>query len=616
MLFLAIAWLLLLAVSFVVGAGFLHIVGDRSFQEPGDRLVVSSWLGVVFLCVALSATALIVPLSPIAAAAVAGGLVCLSVSSGRRAIVPGLRRAAPAKVALGLLGFMLGVSAVEVRFITHGDAGLYHIGAIRWLAQYGVVPGLALIHSRFGFSSSWFSLAAPWSAGPLQDRVFTLPGGLAFLLAGLHLAFCLARCSGPKGSANSEDWFAATALLAALPMIVVDQYLVSPTPDLPVTMLVILGAWSMVVIVKNERNRLRDRRKLVDARLVPLALAAGAATMKLSALPFLVVALCFYVSRKPLLGRSVVALSFCVLLLLPLLASNSVTSGFPLFPSPIIRLDLPWSLDSEEVRRLSEVITNWARWSGPTPVDASSWNWLPGWLLREKAVSLLMLMCLTAGLASPRCIADGLFQGYWWPFAVGSAGVVYMMLLAPTWRFGLGYVSVLAGVCVGLPCERWARDFGLMSRRHIASKEAVAASLLVASGLLVPFAAYARSKFFSRVDAAIDVAVKKGTLSADTNYLARMAIPPVVLNFQMNTRPDGSSTVSGLDAEDYTVNSIRYLVPKGAVCWGATLPCVPPDPMKLQAVALRDPAKGIAGGFARFSHALSNGVIGPRMGSN
>ena len=42
----------------------------------------------------------------------------------------------------------------------HYDTGLYHAQAIRWIEEYGVVPGLANLHSRFGYNSASFALSA------------------------------------------------------------------------------------------------------------------------------------------------------------------------------------------------------------------------------------------------------------------------------------------------------------------------------------------------------------------------------------------------------------------------------------------------------------------------
>lgn len=42
----------------------------------------------------------------------------------------------------------------------HGDSQGYHYDSIRWAFEYKAVPGIANLHSRFGFNSSFFTLSA------------------------------------------------------------------------------------------------------------------------------------------------------------------------------------------------------------------------------------------------------------------------------------------------------------------------------------------------------------------------------------------------------------------------------------------------------------------------
>jgi hypothetical protein len=43
------------------------------------------------------------------------------------------------------------------------DTGLYHIQSIKWIEEYGVTPGLANLHGRFGFNSNLFTIIAQTS---------------------------------------------------------------------------------------------------------------------------------------------------------------------------------------------------------------------------------------------------------------------------------------------------------------------------------------------------------------------------------------------------------------------------------------------------------------------
>lgn len=70
------------------------------------------------------------------------------------------------------------------------DSGLYHIPAIRWIADYRLPLGLGNLHGRLGFDSAWFPLSALFAqiTAPhtpnytaLASEVFLAVYGLAVL---------------------------------------------------------------------------------------------------------------------------------------------------------------------------------------------------------------------------------------------------------------------------------------------------------------------------------------------------------------------------------------------------------------------------------------------------
>ena len=67
----------------------------------------------------------------------------------------------------------------------HFDSGLYHAQAIRWIEEYGVVPGLANLHCRLAYNSSVFTLTALYSMSFVMGQSFhAVAGFMAMVLAG------------------------------------------------------------------------------------------------------------------------------------------------------------------------------------------------------------------------------------------------------------------------------------------------------------------------------------------------------------------------------------------------------------------------------------------------
>lgn len=94
--------------------------------------------------------------------------------------------------AVFLAGLVLLMAYGTSRGYMHVDTGLYHAQAIRWIEEYGVVPGLGNLHSRFAYNSAAFPLCAVysmrWLGGLFPEGIHAVQGFLA-LLVGI-------QCSG------------------------------------------------------------------------------------------------------------------------------------------------------------------------------------------------------------------------------------------------------------------------------------------------------------------------------------------------------------------------------------------------------------------------------------
>src|SRR5262249_829196 len=106
---------------------------------------------------------------------------------------------------LSFITLLIAVSYVTTQVVTWYYTGGYHFGIIKWLSRHGAVPGLALLYYGFGYTSSWFALAASFNDWILDGRLSVLSGGFAFLMLVLHLWLCLTRIFADR--AKGEDWF-------------------------------------------------------------------------------------------------------------------------------------------------------------------------------------------------------------------------------------------------------------------------------------------------------------------------------------------------------------------------------------------------------------------------
>jgi hypothetical protein len=611
MLILLIAWLGLLWFSFGIGTAILHRIQGHSFERVGDRFIISIWLGIIIISITLLTVSLFLPLSSIFSLVTILFISLVAVFYKKSIILNELKNIRSSLSLFSILivsGIILSIAAFVSRRVVWYDTGLYHFQAIRWLSQFGVVPGLALLHHRFGFTSSWFALAAPFNLGIFESHLATLTGGFILLIATLHFLIGTKRIW--NNQAYFEDWFIVIALFLGIGFSVWMGMPISPSPDLPVMFLTLTIAWLFIKLEKSPT--IFSNFPVVDVRLIPLLLSAGAVTFKVSSLALLLFSLIFYIINKTQKIKCfIVASLLSFVIILPLLTANSVTSGCPLYPSSFTCLELPWSLKYDQLKQISSSISSWAKWTGSPPENANSWNWIWTWLTSDKLyflnrqTALLIILSVILVLVYQFVLKkSNLVNQNKMLLFLGVGGTIYFMVTAPTLRFGLGYLLILPSFFLGLICYNFSSKaivmiigiFGLLISLegsysyydvHSFGQNLMLISLLLTFILLIfrlniPLKILIILPIFTL--ASLSVATY---LMSNQNYLGEHQTdifgflpPPLISNIPIITRK---------------INDVTYFNPeKGDQCWAATLLCTPEQPKNIQ---LRLPKSGFGKGF-------------------
>jgi len=458
----------MVALAGLIGSACLAKMSFPSASEPPTvYLTISLWIGVGVLSNLWLSTALFLPLSPWVASLVVFGLIL-----GLRKWVDWRLFAwqRPRLAAICYMSVALFVAAaVAVSPVTLTDTGIYHYPAMRWLSEYGVVKGLALLDVQLGYASPWFALFAPFVHGGLKTRAAALAGGfaLALWLAGAGWAAMRLYCKTGRPS----DWFLIWATVFGVGALsTVEGMLASSSPDVPTAAFIILGLW----VVLDQETLLPAAR--VSRNWVLATMAGVAASIKLTAVPLLLTAGWLMGWRSTTRRRqSILSLiALCGLALLPVTVARVLTSGCPLFPSKLLALPVawryemnPWQYASGIPRTLTVVIRDQARWDwGAMAIARYStgplngwldWRWLPSWPTHEPvAAGLLAGSCLATLVCFRR--RQTIPTSWMWVLGSGWLGSAYVMFYAPSLRFGVGYFAVplalgLAQLSVTLP--RW-----------------------------------------------------------------------------------------------------------------------------------------------------------------
>jgi hypothetical protein len=570
----------------VIGGAILAKIDRQSvIDRKGDQAIIATWLGVLVLINLLLALSLCMPLTPrTGITAISVLLLSSLLCRENRRFLGQLFQSSSVSALLGLTGLALGAAAYCSQVIVWGDSGLYHLQVTKWISEYGLVPGLALIHSRFGFISSWFVLPAFLNHGFLQDRLLSLAGALCLFLMLSHGLVAFVRMIGTRG--RFHDLFMVAASCLAISIIMVWGMPNSPSPDFPVMVLTITTAWAMLVI--SERNtENRGAEGALNYTIIPLLLGIGAATIKLSAAPLVIAAACFYVFRTKMTIRKLLVSSLILLIsLAPTAIAGLLTSGCMFYPASLFCMELPWSLGADLAASESHMIRDWARWGGKiAPEYATHWNWIPPWIQAEKVSLALIILSFLAIIYLYRVRK---LSAYGSIIALAVSGMAFMFYGAPTWRFGLGYLVIVPALAIAVHGKLQglmnikipkARNFGVIG---------IMTGILVAVHIhILPRPSYKL----------LDESIAEGVICSKDNPHFNFILPPRVWNIGYDLDETTGKVFSYKNeiVVDAANDFLYHRPERSDTCWNTSLPCTP---YKLYNLMLREP-DNFQGGFVR-----------------
>ncbi len=574
------AWAAILVVCGLAGTLILsHILERDEDLEPEDLFILSQWLGLFALAAILLALSLIWPLTPpvTLTLAILVGTAAIGQPCSRSLLLKGLNAFRRLPVLLSLFSLAVVCALYVSQVIYWGDTGGYHFSLVRWLSEYGLVPGLALLHDRFGFSSSWFTLTAVWNHGQLAGRSGALMGGYALWLMLAHWGFSLARCA--SGKHDRAAWFVVVGNTILFPLLWRWGGAISPSPDIPVMALGVLAGAALLNPTLGART----------AAWLLLTLAATAFNMKLAVLPLLSAAWLFAMLTLSGRGRIWVTL-IAALSVLPVLVANGVTSGYPLYPSPILALDVPWRLDVDSVRRMTKIIFDFAFygllvWDQPALQPTGFLAWLVQWSTSRLEWPTALL--LVGGLG---CLIHLIYRrsmrepAVWKVSLVAVIGIGFFMLTAPTLRFGISWLLMLPAIWVAVLQPAWVG--ALLSRL----------TWWIYTALIVVSLSLAIWLSPSQMQEILYRALNSGQVTFDGSARINLIVPPEMPN--VSAEYDEFRRVKSVIPQQVEVGhaaDFDYFVNKG-YCWNLPLPCG-----HNVGLALLRPEKGIAGGFVQKS---------------
>jgi hypothetical protein len=337
------------------------------------------------------------------------------------------------------------------------DTLLYHLAAVRWVADFGSVPGLANLHGRLGFNSALHPLAGLFGgpfgiavSGEFVNSVIVLSTS-AVLLQGIRL--------------NRKEFFTQGSVYAALllPLILgqlFSECLSSPQPDVAGVAIAILVTWHLREVIF-DTDTLPDleqsaflRCLMAGSLVVMLKLSYAALGLGAAGLVTLII----LIRRRRFMAICVPVLLVFVCSI-PWVCRGYITSGYPLYPSELGAIHFDWIVPHEAASSDKNWVLSWARDPGRDwQVVLANNDWLRPWLATTFG-DLLVRKSLLLGAA-------GLILGLTsapWRWRIGSffqcccliapviLSLVFWFLTAPDPRFAGATIWTVAADIAFLP---------------------------------------------------------------------------------------------------------------------------------------------------------------------
>lgn len=282
------------------------------------------------------------------------------------------------------------------------DTGSYHIQSIKWIQQYGTVPGLANLHERYGFNSSWFSFVALFTPGSSKYNYFSALNGMLSTWMTVHFICVIVRRPHEKDAATDNR-----RRLAALSILII-AFVAWPllrgnatnsNYDFVSTMVLIILA---DLLLLNGTNGFAQSEIATEWVLWPVFLVS----VRLTNFPLLLLCIPALIRTFRISKRWTTSLVLTASVMIASLAiRNVLLSGYIAYP--FYHLDLfnvDWKADIEPARQIAHFIKYYNRIHNEfVPISQTArltgLNWMPYWLYYLEWYDKLILALAISGYA-------------------------------------------------------------------------------------------------------------------------------------------------------------------------------------------------------------------------
>ena len=273
---------------------------------------------------------------------------------------------------------------------SYDDGGLYGIQTMRWINRYPVVPGLANLHGRLAFNSTYFLYTAFLNA--IHENFYRLANGLLYLGFLFQAGLGILRIVRSRDAVRLEWIFSA---LLVCPLLILDQGINFSflSSDIPVYFLGMLTAIQLLSLLGSRGcdDDICTRRKsfyIFSFCLAGITLKLSFFAMGLTAS----VIAGFLTNQKK--GIFVPTSILALIVILLWVARSVIMSGYPFYPLPVFLFPVEWRVPLASVKVQIASIVSFARMPGVLnwSKTLADYGWLKFWWAQRCTFSVIAML--------------------------------------------------------------------------------------------------------------------------------------------------------------------------------------------------------------------------------
>lgn len=361
------------------------------------------------------------------------------------------------------------------------DTDSYHIQAVKWIQEYGSVPGIANLHLRFGFNSSWFVSIALFNF-PIHG--LNTYGALNGLLSIWICYYFLDILFSSIRNNHLKDKGIAVASLAIFVLCLLNWPMIRGSAD---SMNYDFISTCCIIILFVDLFKTEEQNR-IEWLIWPVYLF----TVRMMNFPLVILSLFFVIHLLNKNSFRKLLLSFfgALIFVVPFLIRNCILSGYAFFP--VYQLDFfsfDWKVDKLQLIEITRYIKYFNRVNPMfQPLSVTENLHFPGWTLSwfsnlfrfDKWVLILSVFGYIVLLFRFKEIKSRSFRVF---LSTMICFLISWFFIAPDPRFAYG--SLLFGV---FACIANLSIMGIVSYKIIKYLQVISATIILV---------YAFSKFTS-----------------------------------------------------------------------------------------------------------------------